>query len=134
MNNVTVAMGVPTLETDACGWNQEHHAWEFVVSGVESGAVYTGTYRAGLGINLWAVGFADILLSLAMDVIDENLCGDTRSLTVREIIEHLSSDVGFKDPLDAYDAAAEMHRLSVWYWSLTTGEREELCAYADDEE
>lgn len=132
MDMLQMQIGEPAYG-ESPGW-LEHHAWKFVVSGVESGAIHTGTYRAGLGIKPWTVGFADVLQALAMDVIDENLCGDTRPLTVREIIEHLSSDVGFDDPLETYDVAAEMHRLSVWYWSLTPGEQAELCSYADDEE
>lgn len=134
MNNLTVTMGEPSFETDAPGLGQEHHAWAFMVTGTESDAFYTGTYRAGIGVKPWTVGFADVLRSLAMDVTDESLCGDTRPLTVREVIEYLSSDVGFNDALGAYDAAAEMHRLAVWYWSLTPGEQAELCSYADEEE
>lgn len=134
MSKLFTHIGEPLFKTDAPGWGQEHHAWAFMVTGTESDAFYTGMYRAGLGIKPETVSPYDVLRSLAMDVTDENLCGDTRPLTVREVIEYLSSDVGFKDPLDAYDAAVEMHRLAVWFWSLTPGEQTELCSYADDEE
>lgn len=132
MSNLAVRMGEPA-HGESPGWS-EHHAWKFMVSGAESGAIYTGTYCTGIGIKPWTVGFADILRSLAMDVTDENLCGSTEPLTVRAVIEYLSSDLGFDNPLETYDIAVEMHRLAVWFWSLTPGEQAELCAYADDEE
>lgn len=132
MGNLTVRMGEPVYGKNP--GRSEHHAWKFVVSGAESGAIYAGTYCTDIGIKPWTVGFADMLQSLAMDVTDENLCGSTEPPSVREVIEHLSHDVGFDNPLETYDIAVEMHRLSVWFWSLTPGEQTELCAYADEEE
>lgn len=46
MDMLQMQIGKPVYGESA-GW-LEHHAWKFVVSGVESGAIHTGTYRAGM--------------------------------------------------------------------------------------
>lgn len=117
------------------GW--EHDAWQFTVTS-DSGRKYSSIFRTETGLRdrvaVESELEAMVLESLAMDVTDENLCGSTEPPSVREVIEHLSHDVGFGNPLETYDIAVEMHRLAVWFWSLTPGEQTELCAYADEEE
>lgn len=131
MSMFKVSQGEPAFDTDSDGW--DHHAWTYLLEGIESGVTLRGTYRAGTGIDPASVTGGDILESVARD-IETATDHWTAEPTVRSLIEQLSTELGYDDPVAAYDTATVLVRACEWSDRLTTGEREELESITEEED
>lgn len=131
MSMFRVTQDSPRFETDETGW--DHRAWMYEITGLESGAWFRGTYKAGMGINPASVTGDEILESVARDI---EMATDywTAEPTVRTLIGQLHRELGYDDPVVTYGIAVQLMRVCKWFDRLTTGESEEIWSLAEDED